>query len=469
MKIINLIQSQQIKKRNLNKNKLIWSSVTNLRGVRCWFQGGFWCSVRYYHEDDYLLDREREKEREDLKNLYKISWTKDYKNLNNLLSIKGLDSNQLIDENNIRYLVFSLTDNKYSLSAINDKDGVLKTPRLEKDIFYSVSLILQSSGFKDENNKWLYKIILSRLQENSSLIKEGGQLDIYYVASSELEENVKEGYRYEEEVGEGNLANYTGTPNKKLIPSISEVIHLNKVINNKLKVNIFVFSCDTFFRTYLQSTSINVFSPYTYLDRNKNKAWSFPFLIIEEMTLSTVTYLFKEIGLNLHGMSTTRRHKLSPLQKNLSNFLYITDLDDTIQKTHLIYIDKIYTNKKIDLDIHKNIYEIHKQNTKIFRLLKDDIRNMEQAILNLSEKKKKTDTNIDNQSQQINKIKEFYSKRLNYLNNKLLNLNEQSMSPKVIIFMLRNLIFNLEIEKWRIESHKDIKNQKKIIYLSIIE
>ena len=38
-------------------------------------------------------------------------------------------------------------------------------------------------------------------------------------------------------------------------------------------------------------------------------------------------------------MSNTRRHKLSPLQKtkkktkkNLSNFLYITDLDDTIQK-----------------------------------------------------------------------------------------------------------------------------------------
>jgi hypothetical protein len=49
------------------------------------------------------------------------------------------------------------------------------------------------------------------------LIKEGGQLDIYYVASSELEDNVKEGYRYEDEVevGEGNLANYTCTPKEK--------------------------------------------------------------------------------------------------------------------------------------------------------------------------------------------------------------------------------------------------------------
>ena len=70
------------------------------------------------------------------------------------------------------------------------------------------------------------------------------------------------------------------------------------------------------------------------------------------MTLSTVTFFFiRERGLNLHGMSNTRRHKLSPLQKNLSNFLYITDLDDTIQNTHLIFLDKIFTNNKIDFTL----------------------------------------------------------------------------------------------------------------------
>ena len=111
MKIINLIQIQQINilNRSLNKNKLFRSSVTNLRGVRCWPQGGFWCSVRNYHisyEDRYYLMMDREREREEFNNKYKISWTKDYKILNNLLSIKGLDSNKLIDENNIRYLVF---------------------------------------------------------------------------------------------------------------------------------------------------------------------------------------------------------------------------------------------------------------------------------------------------------------------------------------------------------------------------
>jgi len=55
------------------------------------------------------------------------------------------------------------------------------------------------------------------------------------------------------------------------------------------------------------------------------------------MSLPTVTSIFKAKGINFHGMSNTRRHKLSPLQKNLSNFLYITDLDDTIYNTELIF------------------------------------------------------------------------------------------------------------------------------------
>jgi hypothetical protein len=78
MKIINLIQIQQINilNRSLNKNKLFRSSVTNLRGVRCWPQGGFWCSVRNYHisyEDRYYLMMDREREREEFNNKYKIS------------------------------------------------------------------------------------------------------------------------------------------------------------------------------------------------------------------------------------------------------------------------------------------------------------------------------------------------------------------------------------------------------------
>jgi len=134
--------------RDIFKNNLFLSPVTNLNDVRCWSQGGLWCSVRNYHYEDYSYKIEIERERANLNNRYKISLTKDYKNLNNMLSIKGLDSNKLIVENNIRYLVFSLTK-KYNLSAIKVGDPHTYSP--ERDIFYSVSLILMTSGIQDEN------------------------------------------------------------------------------------------------------------------------------------------------------------------------------------------------------------------------------------------------------------------------------------------------------------------------------
>lgn len=70
-----------------------------------------------------------------------------------MLSIKGLETNNLIDENEIKYLVFSLTNDKHNLSGLNDGESQVQSSR--RDIFYSVSLILQSAGIKDkyENNK----------------------------------------------------------------------------------------------------------------------------------------------------------------------------------------------------------------------------------------------------------------------------------------------------------------------------
>jgi len=70
-----------------------------------------------------------------------------------LLSIKGLDSNKLIDENNIRYLVFSLANNKDDLSAGTDENGFIKISPKGSDIFYSVSLILESSGISKDSEK----------------------------------------------------------------------------------------------------------------------------------------------------------------------------------------------------------------------------------------------------------------------------------------------------------------------------
>jgi len=182
------------------------------------------------------------------------------------------------------------------------------------------------------------------------------------------------------------------------------------------------------------------------------------------MTLSTVTYLFKEKELNLHGMSTTRRHKLSPLQKNLSNFLYITDLDATIQKTNLIYIDKIYTNNKIDPDLYKNIYEIHKQNYKTYSLLKEDII----AIKNILHKQIYTKTYLAIPSREDTKNIKFKLKIIQKLKNKWVNLKEHSISPKVIIFMLRNQIFDLELAKLSLENkQKDYLSEYNRINLEV--
>lgn len=103
------------------------------------------------------------------------------------------------------------------------------------------------------------------------------------------------------------------------------------------------------------------------------------------MTLSTVTSLFKERGINLHGMSTTRRHKLSPLEKNLSNFLYITDLDDTIQNTHLIYLDKVYTNNKIDQDLYKELYKMHFKIESVKVKLQESIDYYKELINNIND------------------------------------------------------------------------------------
>ena len=65
------------------------------------------------------------------------------------------------------------------------------------------------------------------------------------------------------------------------------------------------------------------------------------------MNLPTLKYLFKEQSLNFHGMSTTLRHKLSPLEENLSNFLYVSDLNESLEITHLCYNDSIFTNNTI--------------------------------------------------------------------------------------------------------------------------
>lgn len=143
------------------------------------------------------------------------------------------------------------------------------------------------------------------------------------------------------------------------------------------------------------------------------------------MNLPTVTYLFKERGINIHGMSITRRHMLSPLQNNLSNFLYVTDLDDTIQISHLKFMDPVFTSNKIDLQLYKEIYKIQAYNLKKRSVFSKEIASMENEI------------------SQYPKEKIFKKNKL-YLERKLQNLDNNSMSYLVLVLILRNHVFELK-------------------------
>ena len=315
-----------------------------------------------------------------------------------------------------------------------------KVNKKDINIFYSLSLVTSSEFLKNSNSQrcnWLYEKILYNLKKNSSLIKEGGILEIYYVTSSKLDDDVKEGYI--------NAADVGGFNYKYLKPSINNSITIEKDINKKkLEVNIYIFTYETFFKEYLPA--YNGFPKNVF--RDNMKLWAFPILIIEDMNLPTVTYLFKEIGINIHGMSVTRRHKLSPLEKNLSNFLYFTDLDDTIQNTHLQFIDDIFSNNKIDYELYKNINKIQEYN-----LLKKSI--ITNDILSI---------NNENEYNYIN------DKTKLFLNNKLKNLESNSMSPIVLILLLRNYIFELEKLKNEKEGrHNDLLLLYKKIKLEVEE
>nr|QWO71408.1 RNA polymerase [Termitomyces sp. K2P1] len=389
-------------------------------------------SVSVINNTNNVAEEHSIKDTNELIKNYDIRWTQEYKNLNEMLGLKGLKISKHLDINKIKYLVFSLTNTK---SSFNTKEV---GNRYEKDIFYSLSLVV--SDLKSlENNNFLYDKIICNLKNNSSLIREGGILDIYYVSSSKIDNNVKEGFR-----------NYSDFTNYKcLIPSISEVINLNKSINNKkLIVNIYIFSCDTFFREYLTTDSLL----FTKENRSKNtKLWGYPILIIEDMYLSTVTYLFKERGINIHGMSITRRHLLSPLEKNLSNFLYVTDLDDTIKNSHLYFTDEFFSSKKIDFQLYKDISKIQEYNL-----------NKRSAILK----------EIESTLNLISSNSEYKSSNNNllYLKYKLQNLENNSMNPLVLILILRNQIFELEkLINEKKGSHKDLLSLHSKIKLEVDE
>ena len=237
-------------------------------------------------------------------------------------------------------------------------------------------------------------------------------MDIYYVCSNanangNAYNEIKESFQ-----------------NNCLIPSISEVINLNNSTNIKqLRINIFIFSYDLFFRQFLCSE-------YRYFNKNRlnnNKLWVYPFLIIEDMNLPTVKYLFKERNINPHGMSITWRHKLSPLEENLSNFLYVTDLNESSKISHLCYSDEVFTSNKLDLKLYKEISLIQKYNF----IVQSETTN---KLISLSNNI--TSSNNENKFKKDIKNSSLY--------NKYINITNSAINPLVIILLKRNYIFELE-------------------------
>jgi hypothetical protein len=101
----------------------------------------------------------------------------------------------------------------------------------------------------ENNNKPLYENILNYIKLNYNFIKEGGQMDIFYVSSNlKVEESLE-------------FKNNNYSYDKELLPSFQEKINLNNNSeNNILTINLYIFSYDSFFREFLKVTSTSRFN-----------------------------------------------------------------------------------------------------------------------------------------------------------------------------------------------------------------
>jgi hypothetical protein len=113
----------------------------------------------------------------------------------------------------------------------------------------------------ENNNKPLYENIFNYIKLNNNLIKEGGEMNIFYVSSNLENNNIEESLKIED-----NNNNY----NKQgiLLPSLQERINLkNNSENSILTINLYIFSYDSFFRKFLNTTSVSKFNRI----KNNNK------------------------------------------------------------------------------------------------------------------------------------------------------------------------------------------------------
>jgi hypothetical protein len=160
------------------------------------------------------------------------------------------NSNNIYFKDVKKYLIFSLT----SLTDLTNQE--LNNNQIDDQLAYSLKLIVVNFINKglENNNKPLYNNILNYIKLNYNLIKEGGEMDIFFV-SSNLENNViKESLEIKD-----NNNNYD--KQGILLPSFQEKINLNNNSkNNILTINLYIFSYDSFFKKFLNTTSVSKFN-----------------------------------------------------------------------------------------------------------------------------------------------------------------------------------------------------------------
>jgi hypothetical protein len=106
----------------------------------------------------------------------------------------------------------------------------------------------------ENNNKPLYENILNYIKLNYNLIKEGGEMNIYYVSSNLENNNIKKSLKIEDN-------NNSYDKQGELLPSFQEKINLNNNSEkNILTINLYIFSYDSFFRKFLNTTSVSKFN-----------------------------------------------------------------------------------------------------------------------------------------------------------------------------------------------------------------
>ena len=227
----------------------------------------------------------------------------------------------------------------------------------------------------------------------------------------------------------------------------------------------------------------------TSIDTEKTNYEVSPIFIFQGLHLSTLTHLFREHGFNFHGGSSSLRHKISSLERDLCIFLYITDIKSNNKKLfYYSFVDTYLSSNKLAPEL----FEYFKHNQKVLSpfdffnylehplLLSKGIQPvlynfMLQSILLeiiacfnlLSNKKKTLVEDLSKLDSSLNSIDESrdrskYIRQREHLTKIILILNTE-LAEQTVMSQLHKMNKRNKIKKLKEEiKHLDIEEQNKI-------